>query len=81
MEINNIIDSVLFRYPLFGNIIVNLEIKHTDENVPAPAFTDGNCKYHKYEDISQGWICCNKDSEYIADWTDYTDCCEEWESR
>lgn len=41
----------------------------------------GNCKYHQYEDISQGWVCCNKDSEYIADWTDYTDYCEEWESR
>ena len=41
----------------------------------------GNCKYHQYEDISQGWVCCNKYSEYIADWTDYTDCCEEWESR
>ena len=41
----------------------------------------GNCKYHQYEDISQGWVCCNKDSEYVADWTDYTDYCEEWESR
>lgn len=41
----------------------------------------GNCKYHQYEDISQGWVCCNQDSEYVADWTDYTDCCEEWESR
>lgn len=27
------------------------------------------------------WVCCNQDSEYVADWTDYTDCCEEWESR
>lgn len=41
----------------------------------------GNCKYHQHEDISQGWVCCNQDSEYVADWTDYTDCCEEWESR
>lgn len=41
----------------------------------------GNCKYHQYEDISQGWVCCNQDSEYVADWTDYTDSCEEWESR
>lgn len=40
----------------------------------------GNCKYHQYEDISQGWVCCNQDSEYVADWTDYTDSCEEWES-
>ena len=49
MEINNIIDSLLFRYPLFGNVIVNLEIKHTDENVPAPAFTDGKAIYYKDE--------------------------------
>ena len=34
----------------------------------------GNCKYHQYEDISQGLVCCNQDSEYVADWTDYTDC-------
>jgi hypothetical protein len=34
-----------------------------------------------YEDISQDWVCCNQDSEYVADWTDYTDSCEEWESR
>lgn len=49
MEINNIIDSVLFRYPLFGNVIVNLKIKHTTENVPAPAFTDGKVIYYKDE--------------------------------
>lgn len=49
MEINNIIDGVLFRYPLFGNVIVNLEIKHTDENVHAPAFTDGKAIYYKDE--------------------------------
>ena len=49
MDISNIINGVLFRYPLFGNIIVNLEIKHTSENVPAPAFTDGKAIYYKDE--------------------------------
>lgn len=49
MEINNIIDGILFRYPLFGNVIVNLEIKYIDENVPAPAFTDGKAIYYKDE--------------------------------
>lgn len=49
MNINNIINEVLFRYPLFGNIIVNLEIKHTSKNVPAPAFTDGKSIYYKDE--------------------------------
>lgn len=49
MEINNIIQNLLFRYPLFGNIIVNLDIKYTTEKVPAPAFTDGKTIYYKDE--------------------------------
>lgn len=31
----------------------------------------GNCKWHRYENDSQGWVCCNTDSEYVADWTDW----------
>ena len=49
MEINKIVDSVLFRYPLFGSIIVNLKIKHTNEDVSAPAFTDGKAIYYRDE--------------------------------
>lgn len=41
----------------------------------------GKCKWHKYEDISQGWICCNADSEYVADWTDYDFSCEDFEEK
>ena len=29
----------------------------------------GFCKWHKHEDIDDGWICTNPDSEYVADWT------------
>lgn len=47
MEISNIINRVLLRYPLFGNVIANLEIKYTTQNVPAPAFTDGRAIYYK----------------------------------
>lgn len=47
MDISRVIDNVLFRYPIFGNIIVNLDVKHTNENVPAPAFTDGRTIYYK----------------------------------
>ena len=41
----------------------------------------GNCKWHKHEDISDGWVCCNSDSEYVADWTEYNDWCEEYEEK
>lgn len=49
MEISNIITKVLLRYPLFGNVIANLEVKYTTQNVPAPAFTDGRTIYYKDE--------------------------------
>lgn len=49
MEISNIITNVLLRYPLFGNVIANLEVKYTTQNVPAPAFTDGRTIYYKDE--------------------------------
>lgn len=41
----------------------------------------GNCKWHKHEDISDGWVCCNSDSEYVADWTEYNDWCEEYTEK
>lgn len=53
MEISNIIKSLLIRYPLFGNIIANLDFKYTCASVPAPAFTDGYCVYYKQEFIDE----------------------------
>lgn len=39
----------------------------------------GNCKNHSHDD--DGWICdCDK-SEYFSDWTDYSNCCDEYEER
>lgn len=49
MEISNIINRVLLRYPLFGNVIANLEVKYTNQDVAAPAFTDGRTIYYKDE--------------------------------
>ena len=51
MEIDNIIKRLLIRFPLFGNVIANLEFKFTTEFVPAAAFTDGRCIYYKQEFI------------------------------
>ena len=39
----------------------------------------GTCKYHQFENVNDGYVCVNSDSEYCADWTEYSDCCEEWE--
>ncbi len=41
----------------------------------------GTCKWHKNENISDGGVCVNGDSDYCADWTGYDDSCEEWEER
>lgn len=41
----------------------------------------GTCKYHEHEDIDNGWVCVNPESDYIADWTDYDFCCEDYEER
>lgn len=41
----------------------------------------GTCKYHQHEDIDDGWVCVNRDSENCADWTDYEDYCGYWEER
>lgn len=41
----------------------------------------GTCAYHHFENISDGWVCCNDKSDYCADWTEYGDSCEEWEEQ
>lgn len=41
----------------------------------------GTCKWHWYENIDEGFVCTNIDSEYCADWTDYADSCEDWEGK
>lgn len=41
----------------------------------------GTCRWHSHEDISDGWVCVNDESDYCTDWTDYDHCCEDWEER
>lgn len=41
----------------------------------------GTCKYHQFEDISDGWVCVNNESEYVSDWTEFNHTCPDWEGR
>lgn len=41
----------------------------------------GTCKWHRHEDITDGWVCVNDESEYCTDFTPYDHCCDEWEGR
>ena len=51
MEINSIIKKLLIRYPLFGNIIVNLNFKFSNWSFHAPAFTDGRSIFYNQDFI------------------------------
>lgn len=37
------------------------------------------CRYHEHEDISDGYVCVNDESEMCADWTEDDYSCEHWE--
>lgn len=41
----------------------------------------GTCKYYQHEDITDGWVCVNSDSEHCADWMEINNGCEEWEKK
>lgn len=41
----------------------------------------GTCRYHRHDDIADGWVCANSDSEYYTDFTEYKDHCQDWEGR
>lgn len=49
MEISSIIDNLLIKYPLFGNVIVNLDFCYVNNFVNAPAYTNGKCIFYKKE--------------------------------
>ena len=51
MEINNIIKTLLVKYPLFGNVIANLQFCFSNDLVPAPAYTNGKCVFYKQDFI------------------------------
>lgn len=42
----------------------------------------GTCKWHEQDYyFEEDYICCNRDSDYVADYTDYNHSCDEWEER
>lgn len=64
-----------------GVNIQNITIKGSDNYMKDINKCCGTCKYHEHENVDDGWVCVNQDSEYVADWTDYDHCCEEYEER
>lgn len=38
------------------------------------------CKYGNYDEM-QGYVCVNGESEYVADFVDEDNWCEEWEEN
>lgn len=40
-----------------------------------------NCRYYEHEDIDDGYVCVNLESEYCADWVEPEHCCEEWSEK
>lgn len=41
----------------------------------------GTCRWHCHEDVTDGLVCVNSDSDYCTDFTDYGHSCEEWEGK
>lgn len=41
----------------------------------------GKCKWHTFENVSDGWVCVNDESDYCTEWTEYGDSCECFEER
>lgn len=41
----------------------------------------GECKWHRYDEFGRAWVCTNDRSDYVADFTDYTDGCNCFEQR
>ena len=37
-----------------------------------------NCRYYRHEEIDDGYVCVNDDSEYCTDWVEPEHWCEEW---
>lgn len=56
MEIQDIINKLLLRFPLFGSVIVNLKFELVKSLVPADAYTDGETVFFKeslFEDYTE----------------------------
>lgn len=40
-----------------------------------------DCKYYEHEDIDDGYVCVNSDSDYCADWVEPDYGCVDFEER
>lgn len=40
----------------------------------------GTCKHSSYTK-EQGWVCTNAESEYVADFTEYSHTCDSYEKK
>ena len=40
-----------------------------------------NCRYYEHEDIDDGYVCVNGDSEYVADWVEADNFCRDWSGK
>lgn len=41
----------------------------------------GTCIWHDYDKEHNDFFCANNESEYVGDYTDYRDSCDEYEER
>lgn len=41
----------------------------------------GTCKHHQFENIDEGYVCTNSESEYLSDWTEHNHTCDCWEEK
>ena len=41
----------------------------------------GDCKYHRFDVENDEWVCINPVSDMDGLWTEYADCCEDYEER
>lgn len=57
-----------------------LKQKKRGFNMPDCKQCCGTCRYGSY-DKTDGYICVNSDSEYVADFVEYKHVCDEWESK
>ena len=39
------------------------------------------CNFYIFEDITDGYVCCNSDSEHCADWVEANQICNAYESK
>lgn len=40
-----------------------------------------NCRYYEHEDIDDGYVCVNDNSEYCTDWVEPDNFCRDWSGK